>query len=153
MPCSPVPATVQIVPGAHGGPRSGAPQATSASASSFERTPDDSAILSRVTRALLLLALLASGCMSADEANAAFAAHVEESNHCASDDECTVVYPGCPLGCWAAVNVEHAAACQAYAADLIASYERADASCAYDCIAAGPPYCDDEGRCRVDPEP
>lgn len=37
------------------------------------------------------------------------------------------------------------------AADLIASYERSGASCVYDCIPTSAPYCDEEGRCRVDP--
>lgn len=101
--------------------------------------------------AIVAVALLASGCMSADDANAAFAERVEESNHCASDDECTVISPGCPLGCWAAVNVEHAAECEQYAADLIDAYERGGTNCAYGCIGVGAPYCDDEGRCRADP--
>lgn len=104
-----------------------------------------------MTRLVLLTALLASGCMSAGEASDAFAAHIEESNACASDAECTVIYPGCPLGCAVAVNVEHADECARYAADLIASYERSGESCVYDCIATSAPYCDEEGRCRVDP--
>lgn len=101
--------------------------------------------------AIMFATLLASGCMRADEANAAFADRVEESNSCARDDECTLISAGCPLGCWAVVNVEHAAECEQYAADLIAAYERSGASCAYGCIGAGTPYCDDEGRCRADP--
>ena len=98
----------------------------------------------------LLLACLVAGCATSEQIQADFDAHVEDSNGCASDAECTVIYPGCPLGCAVAVNAEHAAECAAYAADLIASYERGGASCEYDCIAVGAPFCD-EGRCRVDP--
>jgi hypothetical protein len=99
---------------------------------------------------IAFLACLAAGCASSEQIQAEFAAHVEDSNECTSDGECAVIYPGCPLGCSVAVNIEHAEECEAYAADLIASYERGGTRCEYDCIAVSPPYCD-EGRCAVDP--
>ena len=100
--------------------------------------------------AIAALVLLATGCASAEEIQAEFAAHVEESNACVEDAECALISPGCPLGCFVSVRADAADACAAYAAQLIDEYERSGARCDYDCIAPGPVRCE-EGRCTADP--
>lgn len=64
-----------------------------------------------------------------------FEAFVAERNACASTADCTLVSPGCPLGCGTGVRSEHAEAVSAKAAALIAEAERDRGACAYRCAA------------------
>jgi hypothetical protein len=64
-----------------------------------------------------------------------FDAFVAERNACTSTADCTLVSPGCPLGCGTGVRSEHAEAVNAKAAALIAEAERDGGACAYRCAA------------------
>lgn len=64
-----------------------------------------------------------------------FEAFVAERNACTSAADCTLVSPGCPLGCGTGVRSEHAEAVSAKAAALIAEAERDRGACAYRCAA------------------
>jgi hypothetical protein len=103
--------------------------------------------------ALGLLLAAASGCVSEEEIQADFDAHVEESNACELDADCALIFPGCPLGCFVAVRVDRVEECTAFADELIASYEVFGRTCEYDCPEPGEPYCGADGRCRVGPPP
>lgn len=104
-------------------------------------------------RASLVVAfgiVAATGCVTEAQIQADFDAHVAENSECTVDAECVVIWPGCPLGCFAAVHVDAADECISYANGRIDAWEAGGQSCVYDCIGAGEPYCD-EGRCAVDP--
>lgn len=107
-----------------------------------------------VLGALLAGCALASGLVgcapSADQIQADFDEHVAARGACTVDADCAVISPGCPLGCFVAVRADAAEECEAYARELIASYERGGSRCAYDCVVPGPPRCE-AGSCRVDP--
>lgn len=94
--------------------------------------------------------LAAAGCVNETQVQAEFDAHVAENNECAVDADCTVISPGCPIGCFAAVRADAADACQRRANSLIDQWEAGGRSCAYSCIAVGAAYCS-EGRCTFDP--
>jgi hypothetical protein len=64
-----------------------------------------------------------------------FDAFVAERNACTSAADCTLVSPGCPLGCGTGVRAEHAEAVSAKAAALIAEAERDKGACTYRCAA------------------
>lgn len=96
------------------------------------------------------LALALCGCRSMEAIQADFDAYVETVNACGDDAECTVIYPGCPLGCFTAVRVDRREEAEAYARNLVASYELGGPSCEYDCLAHDPARCD-EGHCLVEP--
>jgi hypothetical protein len=64
-----------------------------------------------------------------------FEAFVAERNVCTSAADCTLVSPGCPLGCGTGVRAEHAEAVSAKAAALIAEAERDKGACTYRCAA------------------
>ena len=76
-----------------------------------------------------------------------YAAFVAERNACASDAECVLVSPGCPLGCGTGVRPEHAEAVSKKATALIAEAEQGGAACTYKC-AFLVPKCTD-GRCAA----
>jgi len=91
--------------------------------------------------------LLTSGCGSSEEEiQAEFDRLVARSNACQSADECVIVSPGCPLGCFVAVNRDHQSKVAQEANELIADYERGGTSCAYDCATLDEVSCT-EGRC------
>jgi hypothetical protein len=100
----------------------------------------------------LVLALVGgvlAGCLAPSEeaVQEEFEAFVAERNHCQADSECTMVAPGCPLGCGTFVNVEHRAAVQAKARELVDDYESGGRRCDYGCGEAGMPVCRD-ARCE-----
>jgi hypothetical protein len=99
----------------------------------------------------ILVSLLSTGCSRSEaELKAEFDAFVATRNECQATSECVLAGADCPLGCSVAVNVEHKAAVEKKAAELVAEYERWGASCAYECIG-GKPECV-EGRCQVVPQ-
>jgi hypothetical protein len=103
-----------------------------------------------VKAVLLLLALpiLAACGRSEDDIRAEWDETVAAANACQSAADCALVSPGCPLGCFAAVNTAKKAEVEAKAAELIDDYESGGAACAYDCIAPGPLECA-SGKCEV----
>lgn len=107
--------------------------------------------MTTLARALACTALLA-GCISADTADERWQAWLDEHDSCEVAEDCVVIYPGCPLGCTAAVAAEHEQDAVDEAARLIKSYERAGRACDYDCALSGPAECE-SGSCVVGPPP
>src|SRR5215207_2047089 len=92
--------------------------------------------------ALLLVALAAAACgRSQEDIEAEWDETVAGANACQSAADCVLVSPGCPLGCFAAVNSSKKAEVEAKAADLVDEYESGGMACAYSCIAPGPLEC------------
>ncbi len=104
----------------------------------------------RAVRAALSFLFVGAGFLAcgpdADEVQREFDAFVANVNHCQAADECTIVGPGCPLGCSVAVPASARSAVEAKAAELIRDYERFGARCEYDCGPRGTVDCR-EGRC------
>lgn len=98
-------------------------------------------------RAVVVASLLFFGCGRSDaELKAELDAFVATRNECAASSECVLASADCPVGCFAAVNVEHKAAVEKKAAELVAEYERWGAACDYECISGGAECV--EGRCK-----
>jgi hypothetical protein len=90
-----------------------------------------------------------AGCLPASEQSIQeeWEEWVAEHDTCAVAEDCVLVYPGCPLGCWAAVSVDAEQEATDLAADLIDDYERGGASCDYSCVQAEATC--DAGTCAV----
>lgn len=88
------------------------------------------------TAFLLSLLALPAACAKRSEQDIQeeFQAYVGERNHCAEDGDCELVYPGCPLGCFVAVNRAEATAVKEKADELVAEYESEGQGCAYACM-------------------
>ncbi len=82
-----------------------------------------------------LLLLLLSAC-SMEQIDREWDAWVEDHNQCEVVEDCVLVYPGCPLGCYTAVNAEHEDEAARLADDLIARWSMGARDCAYDCTSA-----------------
>lgn len=98
-------------------------------------------------RILPLIAVF--GCATFDGVERDWDDYVAEHNACELPEDCAVVYPGCPMGCFTAVNAEHATEAQAYAQELSARLQRSGSACDYDCLPHGAPRCE-SGRCVVE---
>lgn len=99
--------------------------------------------------ALLVIGLGCASCgRSEEDVQQEFTEFVAESNACQKASECVLVGPGCPLGCFVAVNSEKKAEVEAKARELVEDYESVGQSCAYDCAAPGPIECV-AGHCDV----
>lgn len=91
------------------------------------------------TRILLLSLVSAALCLSAcdpptEEAiQEEFDQAVAASNDCVTDGDCVLVHPGCPLGCGAAVNVEHQDEISLLADRLIFEWQLGGRTCDYGC--------------------
>jgi hypothetical protein len=82
-------------------------------------------------------ALLLAACgPSEEEIKADFGAFVDSANRCEVAADCTLVYPGCPLGCFVSVRADRAEEAMRYAQELISDYESGGASCDYECTEA-----------------
>jgi hypothetical protein len=88
----------------------------------------------------------ASCAPSEEELQEEFAEEVARSNTCEEASDCVIVWPGCPLDCWVAVNAEQRTRVEAKARELIDEYESGGRACDYLCIDAPEPACA-EGRC------
>jgi hypothetical protein len=82
-----------------------------------------------------------------DEILADFSAWLADHADCTVAEDCVVISPGCPLGCYAAVAEEHAAEARALADELI---EACGCICDYSCTPGGPADCVD-GQCVLLP--
>jgi hypothetical protein len=91
----------------------------------------------RLIHLLVVLLAAASGCSPASEqeAQAEFESFVSGHNKCQHDDDCATFFPGCPLGCYAAVHVNAVRGAKDLAKELIADYESAGRACFYQCVA------------------
>ncbi|KYF83011.1 hypothetical protein BE20_24400 [Sorangium cellulosum] len=97
---------------------------------------------------LLIIGLVCASCAkSEEEIQDEFDAIVAESNACNDASECVYATPGCPLGCFVAVNSAKKAYVEEEARALIEDYERFGRYCAYECVAPGPLECT-AGRCQ-----
>lgn len=75
---------------------------------------------------------------SENEVQRQFSVELELANDCEADAQCTVIYPGCPLGCNAAVHIDKAAHIEEVADKLRGSIQSDGQSCQYSCVAANP---------------
>lgn len=99
--------------------------------------------------ALLVIALGGVSCLrSVDDITQDFNEVVAASNACTEVSECVLVIPGCPLGCFVAVNSAKKAEVEEKARELVEEYENEVAGfpCAYTCVAPDPLECV-EGHC------
>jgi hypothetical protein len=98
---------------------------------------------------LTLMTLAAHGCApSESEIKLEFADFLSEHQACEHDSDCTLITPGCPLGCSAPIAAAAAAAGERLARDLIADYESGGRSCDYECVFVCGAACK-SGRCDV----
>ena len=105
------------------------------------------------TRIKLLAVVFIVSCGASEESvEADWNAFLSQNQSCEADTDCVVVYPGCPLGCYAAVSASSEAAANAEADRLIAKYERGGRACAYGCVEAGEPVCS-AGMCTLSESP
>ena len=93
-------------------------------------------------------AVTAVSCVSEEGAERRWQRFVDDHNSCETVDDCVVVYPGCPLGCWEAVSAEHEDAAIKKAEKIVKSYERGGRACAYGCVSAGELSCN-SGICEL----
>ncbi|MCO4744392.1 MAG: hypothetical protein KC912_06360 [Proteobacteria bacterium] len=91
-------------------------------------------------RAVWLLVLV--GCGSETAVQERWDDWVAEHNTCDVAEDCAAVFPGCPLGCYEAVNASFEEEADAMVDRLIRRYESAGRSCAYDCIEMPALTCD-----------
>lgn len=91
--------------------------------------------------------LALSGC-SDEKVTEQWDAWVEDNNTCEAVDDCELVYPGCPLGCASAVNVDAVDEAYEKSDALVRRYEFGGRSCDYDCAAAE--VACDAGTCVVE---
>lgn len=103
--------------------------------------------------ALVFLAAACTGCArSAEDIQQEFDDVVAGANSCSAAADCALIAPGCPLGCFVAVNAAKKDEVEAKAKSLIEDYQRGGRACAYDCAAPGPVACV-SGRCDAQPKP
>lgn len=100
--------------------------------------------------ALALITVIAVGACGSSEAEvrSEFRRFVATNGACATSAECTLVSPGCPLGCWVAVRADRVDATAAKARALISEYEQGGRACAYGCVAGRTAACV-AGTCAV----
>jgi hypothetical protein len=134
----------------------GAPMATAARALSNRRGQIGFERMNAITTSLLCLAFLAVACAgcarSEEDIQREFDEVVAGANECADAVECVLVFPGCPLGCFVAVNEANAAEVEQRAQELVDAYQSGGRACQYDCAAPGPITCV-AGRCEVEAGP
>jgi hypothetical protein len=95
------------------------------------------------------LSVAALGCApSEDEIKREFGEFVARHEHCERDGDCTLISPGCPLGCATALTRDAAAEGERLARELISHYESGGMSCAYDCVITCGAVCQ-SGKCTV----
>ncbi len=85
---------------------------------------------------------LALGCLSEEDVEAA----IEDAGYCTESSECVVIYPGCPLGCYAAVNTAEVGAIEK---KIEKFHKQQGSECLYDCATHADPFCEN-GQCIVE---
>jgi hypothetical protein len=81
-----------------------------------------------------------------------FEAYVDTVNACTADMDCTVIFPGCPLGCFVAVPEARREEIEKKARSMLDEFGGGASVCVYNCAANGPPRCTDR-RCTANPVP
>ena len=122
-------------------PRSDGPRRTSHATDSRKAEPQ----LPPGAAALLTLIVLlfSPACVSEEQVER----EMEDANYCVTAEECVVIYPGCPLGCWSFVNEEE----EGRIRDLVESFfdQQVGEQCMYDCAGHGEVRCEND-RCVAD---
>lgn len=106
-----------------------------------------------VSRLIAMLSVvLAAACAdrSEGELQAEFDDFVRARSACNESPECTLIMPGCPLGCDVAVNVAHANTIRRKAEELVEEYESGGQTCTYNCAPPPEPECR-MGHCSLGP--
>jgi hypothetical protein len=100
--------------------------------------------------AFVLLMVSAGGCQGRSEESLRneFTTYVSGANQCVRTSDCTIVSPGCPLGCEVAVRVDREAAVMAKAQALIQEYQSGGMGCSYSCGGPAQPVCE-QNRCAI----
>lgn len=98
---------------------------------------------------MVVLLATATGCASIRDLNLKWDEWVDENNSCEVDEDCALIYPGCPLDCYTAVSADAVGEAEEKVEDLIRRYERDGSSCTFDCSIAGEATCD-AGVCEVE---
>jgi|GEM_PF-1543996 hypothetical protein len=94
---------------------------------------------------LVLCLALGVGCApSEQEIRKEFEEFVTRHNACERDEDCTLITPGCPLGCWTPLRKDAADEGARLADELIDDYESAGRACEYDCVSACGARCTDK---------
>lgn len=85
---------------------------------------------------ILLFGGLALSCApSEQEIRTEFEEFLSEHQACSEDSDCTLIYPGCPLGCSTPITADAADKGIRLAEELIHDYESGGVSCQYQCAA------------------
>ena len=90
---------------------------------------------------LLFSAILICSCttgISEEEAIQQFEEALIGKQFCETDENCTIVSPGCPLGCNVSVNTNYLAELRIIATDLVDKYNSGGQTCDYGCLVAYP---------------
>lgn len=104
--------------------------------------------LARQKSILIATVLLGACAPSGEEVQAEFDAEVASSRACQTEADCTVISPGCPLGCWVVISASARTRLEQKARELIEDYESDGARCDYECIEAPAVACL-EGQCTA----
>lgn len=110
----------------------------------------------RVMKAIAWFALAAAavGCAPSEaEIKREFADFVDAHQACSQDQDCTLIQPGCPLGCSVPLSIDAAADGERLARDLIEDYESGGRACAYGCRAVCGAACEAARCIAVEPTP
>ncbi len=96
---------------------------------------------------VIVLTLLVS-CATATSVQQRWDRFLADRDTCEVEEDCTLVYSGCPLGCYDPVAVDHLEEAEAFAETLIGRYEAAGHSCTFGCPVPPEVTCA-AGRCVV----
>lgn len=105
-----------------------------------------------IHRLLALCALALVACVTEEGIQERWDAWVDDHDACEVADDCGLVYPGCPLGCYDTVHVDFVEEAEAEADRLITRWERGGRACDYGCMEAPDPVCSDAGECELPEE-
>lgn len=93
--------------------------------------------LSARQRAIFAATFVLGACApSEEEVQAEFDAEVASSRACQTEADCTLISPGCPLGCWVVVSASARGRVEQKARELVEDYESGGAHCEYQCPEA-----------------
>lgn len=85
--------------------------------------------------------LLVVACTPLVEVQGEWDRYLDSLPECETDDDCTVIEPGCPLGCYAGVPVGFEADAREVAAELVDRYRGPLRPCAQECTPPPAPDC------------
>lgn len=95
-----------------------------------------------------MFGLLLISCASEESLQSDWDAFTAEHQTCEVDEDCILVYPGCPLPCVDVISSDAVTEATQLANELVAKYEKLGRNCQYECAAYGTAYCDG-GLCDI----